>query len=99
MARIKAKPMNRMAAPISSGTVAGIPVIKTVNGFRTPPMQAQPINPYIDQGANVTSAGPPAPPPQHPQTTRLFYTNGGPAQYAPVNYAANLQVYVSISEM
>lgn len=91
MARIKAKPMNRMAAPISP-----VPVIKTVNGFRTPPMQAQPINPYLDQG--VTQSGPPAPPPQHPQTARLFYTNGGPAQYAPVNYAAaNLQVYVSVS--
>ncbi|XP_016658274.1 la-related protein 4 isoform X3 [Acyrthosiphon pisum] len=88
MARIKAKPMNRMAAPISP-----VPVIKTVNGFRTPPMQAQPINPYIDQG--VTQSGPPAPPPQHPQAARLFYTNGGPAQYAPVNYAAaNLQVYL-----
>lgn len=98
MARIKAKPMNRMAAPISPGTVAGIPGIKTVNGFRTPPMQAQTINPYIDQGPGVTQSGPPAPPPQHPQAARLFYTNGGPAQYAPVNYAAaNLQVYVSVS--
>ncbi|XP_025195766.1 la-related protein 4 isoform X1 [Melanaphis sacchari] len=95
MARIKAKPMNRMAAPISPGAVAGIPGMKTVNGFRTPPMQAQPINPYIDQGPGVTQSGPPAPPPQHPQAARLFYTNGGPAQYAPVNYAAaNLQVYL-----
>ncbi|XP_025420642.1 la-related protein 4 isoform X3 [Sipha flava] len=94
MARIKAKPMNRMAAPISPGTVAGIPGMKTVNGFRTPPIQAQPINPYIDQGPGITAAGPPAPPPQHPQAARLFYTNGGPAQYAPVNYAANLQVYL-----
>ncbi|XP_050423319.1 la-related protein 4 isoform X2 [Adelges cooleyi] len=90
MARIKAKPMNRMAAPISPGSVAGMPGIKTVNGFRTPPMQAQPINPYIEQGP---PAGPPAPPPQHPQAARLYYTNGGPPQYAPVNYAANLQVY------
>ncbi|KAE9530960.1 hypothetical protein AGLY_011422 [Aphis glycines] len=93
MARIKAKPMNRMAAPISPGAVAGIPGMKTVNGFRTPPMQAQPINPYIDQGPGVTQSGPPAPPPQHPQAARLFYTNGGPAQYAPVNYAAaNLHI-------
>lgn len=98
MARIKAKPMNRMATPISPGAVAGMPGMKTVNGFRTPPMQAQPINPYIDQGPGVTPAGPPAPPPQHPQAARLFYTNGGPAQYAPVNYATNLQVYVSIFE-
>lgn len=97
MARIKAKPMNRMAAPISPGTAAGMPGIKTVNGFRTPPMQAQPINPYIDQGPGVTPAGPPPPPPPHPQA-RLFYTNGGP-QYGPVNYAANVQVYVSISNV
>lgn len=97
MARIKAKPMNRMAVPISPGAVtAGLPGMKTVNGFRTPPIQAQPINPYIDQSPGVSPAGPPAPPPQHPQAARLFYTNGGPAQYAPVNYAANLQVYVSV---
>lgn len=97
MARIKAKPMNRMAVPISPGAVvAGLPGIKTVNGFRTPPIQAQPINPYIDQSSGVPPAGPPAPPPQHPQAARLFYTNGGPTQYAPVNYAANLQVYVSV---
>lgn len=96
MARIKAKPMNRMATPISPGTVTVLPSIKTVNGFRTPPIQAQSINPYIDQGSGVTPAGPPAPPPQHPQAARLYYTNGGPAQYAPVNYTANLQVYVSI---
>lgn len=99
MARIKAKPMNRMAAPISPGTVAGIPGMKNVNGFRSPPIQAhQSINPYIEQGPGVTPAGPPAPPPQHPQAARLFYTNGGPTQYAPVNYAANLQVYVSIPD-
>lgn len=97
MARIKAKPMNRMTAPISSGTAAVMPGIKTANGFRTPPIQAQSINPYIEQGPGVTPTGPPAPPPQHPQTARLFYTNGGPAQYAPVNYAANLQVYVRVS--
>ncbi|VVC39514.1 Hypothetical protein CINCED_3A001285 [Cinara cedri] len=95
MARIKAKPMNRMAAPISPSAVPGMPGMKTVNGFsRTPPMQAQTINPYIDQGPGVATTGPPAPPPQHPQAARLFYTNGGPAQYAPVNYAANLQVYL-----
>jgi len=96
MARIKAKPMNRISTAISPGTVAGMPGIKAVNGFRTPPIQSQPINPYIDQGPGVTQAGPPAPPPQHPQAARLFYTNGGPAQYAPVNYATNLQVYVCI---
>ncbi|XP_050538415.1 la-related protein 4 isoform X2 [Daktulosphaira vitifoliae] len=90
MARIKAKPMNRMTAPISPGAVAGIPGIKTINGFRTPPIQAQTINPYIEPGP---PSGPPAPPPQHPQAARLYYTNNGP-QYAPVNYAtANLQVY------
>lgn len=99
MARIKAKPSshgNRIAS-ITQLNIGVQNCLKNLDGvtMNTSPIP-QAVHSYIDQGPGVTPAGPPVPPPQHPQATRLFYTtNGGPAQYTPVNYAANLQVYVS----
>ena len=79
MARIKAKPMNRLPLPPVRG--GGLGSMK--NGYRTPP------------GAFDPNAGPfPAPPSNPGAQQRFLYTNGSSIP-PPVNYGNQVHVYVS----
>ena len=80
MARIKAKPMNRLPLPPVSG--GGLGPMK--NGYRTPPAAYDP------------NAGPFQPPPPNPGAQQRFlYTNGSSIPPT-VNYGNQVHVYVSI---
>lgn len=80
MARIKAKPMNRLPLPpVRAGGLASMK-----NGYRTPP------------GTYDPNAGPfQAPPPTPGAQQRFLYTNGSSIP-PPVNYSNQVHVYVSI---
>lgn len=94
MARIKAKPMNRL--PISSVPSA---VVNMKNGYRTPPGTATPVGAPAPAASAVyepaPSYQPPPPPPPHTSHQRFLYTNSSTLPPA-INYANQLQIYVSV---
>ncbi|XP_065214449.1 la-related protein 4 isoform X2 [Planococcus citri] len=91
MARIKAKPMNRL--PISSVPSA---VVNMKNGYRTPPGTATPVGAPAPAASAVfepaPSYQPPPPPPPHTSHQRFLYTNSSTLPPA-INYANQLQIY------
>ncbi|XP_072154181.1 uncharacterized protein [Bemisia tabaci] len=87
MARIKAKPMNRLPMSAPVGGMAG----GMKNGYRTPPGAAPMYDPVASYPHPVhpPAPGPPPGPPPHP---RFLYANGGSLQT--VNYNPNqVQIY------
>lgn len=92
MARIKAKPMNRLPINTMPGSV-----VNMKNGYRTPTGTVSPAGPPAPAPGAVYEPAPsyqPQPPPPPAPHQRFLYTNSGTLPPT-LNYPNHLQIYVS----
>lgn len=89
MARIKAKPMNRL--PLGHPGVGPGGMVNLKNGFRTPPA-APGTAPAPPAASHYENQPPPPPYTPTPSQQRFLYTNG---TTLPHSYPSQVQIYVS----